>query len=102
MHKLRYSSVLHATVQEESDADKRKIVQLQKQVLITIYSNCPFCTKDETPMPRQNDVTASEQLRANDENKAANQSATADKVGMFDGVAKIGRIAMRAFVNGSE
>jgi hypothetical protein len=47
-------------------------------------------------------VTAFQQLRANDENRAANQAATADKGGMFDGVAKIGRIAMRAFVNGSE
>jgi hypothetical protein len=44
----------------------------------------------------------SEQLRSNDENKTANQTSTVDKGGMFDGVAKIGRIAMRAFVNGSE
>jgi hypothetical protein len=49
-----------------------------------------------------NTATLLEQLRANDENKAANQVATAEKGGMFDGVAKIGRIAMRAFVNGSE
>jgi hypothetical protein len=47
-------------------------------------------------------LTMSLQLRANDENRSANQAAPADKGGMFDGVAKIGRIAMRAFVNGSE
>jgi hypothetical protein len=49
-------------------------------------------------------ITCVEQLRANDENRAANQATAAekDKGGMFDGVAKIGRIAMRAFVNGSE
>lgn len=59
-------------LKEESDSDKKKIMQLQKQ------------------------------LRANDENRAANQATSAEKGGMFDGVAKIGRIAMRAFVNGSE
>ena len=47
-------------------------------------------------------LSISLQVRANDENRPANQAAAADKGGMFDGVAKIGRIAMRAFVNGSE
>ncbi len=84
------------TVQEESDADKRKIVQLQKQV------PKPALTAHPAQIQRTSAVTVSEQLRANDENRAANQTAPADKGGMFDGVAKIGRIAMRAFVNGSE
>ncbi len=78
--------------QEESDSDKKKIMQLQKQVMHDMRP-CMFDCK-----------TYFEQLRANDENRAANQATMAekDKGGMFDGVAKIGRIAMRAFVNGSE
>jgi len=53
-------------------------------------------------LTRSLSLSISLQVRANDENRPANQAAAADKGGMFDGVAKIGRIAMRAFVNGSE
>jgi hypothetical protein len=84
----------HFSTQEEIDSDKKKIAQLQKQVA---------CWRAECAVPSFADtVTLLEQLRANDENKAANQVVVAEKSGMFDGVAKIGRIAMRAFVNGSE
>jgi hypothetical protein len=93
----RHPSVLQCHIfstQEEIDSDKKKIAQLQKQV--TRWSaECELLSFTDT-------VTLLEQLRANDENKAANQVAAAEKSGMFDGVAKIGRIAMRAFVNGSE
>jgi hypothetical protein len=64
------------------------------------HKHCATCALGTTT--KINAVTVCEQLRANDENRAANQTAPADKGGMFDGVAKIGRIAMRAFVNGSE
>jgi hypothetical protein len=84
----------HFSTQEEIDSDKKKIAQLQKQVACW-RAECAVSSFADT-------VTLLEQLRANDENKAANQVAVAEKSGMFDGVAKIGRIAMRAFVNGSE
>ena len=85
-------------MKDEIDSDKKKIAQLQKQV--RCFAAPTAASECEAQVLMR--VTICKQLRANDENRAANQAAAADKGGMFDGVAKIGRIAMRAFVNGSE